>query len=156
MKIWLENRKYYMHLRLIRLLKKIRRIVGRINASKFMFGTTKMGWNVVKIRPWLLKATKCVTADDVYIVTGIYDALIKPKICRGYENLGISDNTYQLIGEILLKNYKWNEETMFGSRDSTIRFSWMNYSPISIDIDDWYLEWDEDGIKERWNNEQDN
>ena len=45
---------------------------------------------------------------------------------------------------------------MFGSRDSTIRFSWMNYSPISIDIDDWYLEWDEDGIKERWNNEQDN
>lgn len=134
----------------------LRPIVGRVCANRFIFGTTEMGRNMVKMRPWLLKATKCVTADDVYVVTGIYGALIKPEICTGYENLGISDNTYEAITEILLKNYKWNRETMFGSRNDAIRFSWMSYSPMSIDIDDWCLAWDADGIKERWNNGQDN
>lgn len=156
MKIWFEDRRYYMRLRLIRFMAWLRPIVGRISASRPIFGTTEMGWNVIKIRPWLLKATKCVTADDVYVVTGIYGALIKPEICKGYENLGISNDTYKFIEAILLKNYKWNEETMFGSRNDAIRFSWMNYSPVSIDIDDWYLEWDEHGVKERWSNGQNN
>ena len=35
-----------------------------------------------------------MTADDIYVITGIYDKLIKPDICNGYTHYGVNDKTY--------------------------------------------------------------
>ena len=146
MKIWFENRKYYMHLRMIRWLKSIRKIVGKFNA---LFINNRYARGMVKVRRWQLKLFKCVTADDIYILTGIYDKLIKPKRCEGYNNFAIHDKTFHDIGTILCDNYRWNEETMHTWNKNAIRFTWMNYSPISLDgMDEWEIFWCEnDALK---------
>ena len=65
---------------------------GRWNSLRIH---TKYDVGLVKIHPWQLRLFKCVTPEDFYIVTGIYDALIKTKICEGYRNFGFSYNTYK-------------------------------------------------------------
>lgn len=146
MKIWFENRKYYMHLRMIRWLKSIRKIVGRFNA---LFIDNRYACGIIKIHKWQLKLFKCVTADDVYVLTGIYDKLIKPKRCEGYANFAIHDRTFHDIGTILCDNYRWNEETMYTWNKDAIRFTWMSYSPISLDgMDEWEIYWCENDVRE--------
>lgn len=144
-KIWFENRKYYAHLRLIRWIKPIRKTFGWFNS---LFINTNNSQGVVKVRKWQLRLCKCVTPDDVYIVTGIYRKLIKSEICEGYENFGINDNTYHAIAKTLRKNWWWNKETMFNSRGDAIKFTWMNYSPISVDnVDEWRIVWCKEDVR---------
>lgn len=146
MKFWIENRKYYLHLRIIALYKILRCIIGRINA---LFINNNKDTGIIKLHKWQFKLCKCVTPDDVYIISGAYDKLIKTGVCNGYIHYGIHDDTYTEITNILCNNYKWNEETMFGDRESAIRFSWMNVSPVSIDnIKKWQLAWSKTNIKE--------
>lgn len=145
MKIWIENKSYKIHCILIVVAKKIRRVVGRLN-SKRIDTTSNNG--VIKIYPWQLCLFKCVTTDDFYIVTGIYDALIKTKICEGYRNFGFSYNTYNKILHILRCNYKWNEETRWGDIKS-IDFTWaLGSTPMSVEgLDDWVVVWDSNEVK---------
>ena len=145
MKIWIENKSYKIHCILIVVVKKIRRVVGRLN-SKRIDTTSNNG--VIKIYPWQLCLFKCVTPDDFYIVTGIYDALIKTKICEGYRHFGFSYNTYKKILHILRCNYKWNEETRWGDIKS-IDFTWaLGSTPMSIKgLNDWVVVWDSNEVK---------
>ena len=145
MKIWIENKSYKIHCILIVVAKKIRRVVGRLN-SKRIDTTSNNG--VIKIYPWQLCLFKCVTPDDFYIVTGIYDALIKTKICEGYRHFGFSYNTYKKILHILRCNYKWNEETRWGDIKS-IDFTWaLGSTPMSIKgLNDWVVVWDSNEVK---------
>lgn len=145
MKIWIEDRKYYMHLRAIKWMKYVREAFGWFNS---LFIDNSLAMSGIKIHKWQLKFCKCVTPDDFYIVTGIYRKLLKTKRCDGYTNFGITDGTYKDIEQILCDNYKWDKQTMFGGRDRSIRFTWMNYSPISLDwVDDWWLVWYEDDVR---------
>ena len=99
--------------------------------SKFI--NPNMVVDIIHIPKWKLKLFKCVTPDDVYLITGIYHALLKPQICEGYNNFGITDKTYEDISDILTENYRWNNQTWYDNRAvSRIAFTWMNYSPISI------------------------
>lgn len=145
MKIWIENKSYKIHCILIVVAKKIRRVVGRLN-SKRIDTTSNNG--VIKIYPWQLCLFKCVTPNDFYIVTGIYDALIRTKICEGYRNFGFSYNTYKKILHISRCNYKWNEETRWGNIKS-IDFTWaLGSTPMSIKgLDDWVVVWDSNEVK---------
>lgn len=145
MKIWIENKLYETHCILIVVAKKIRRIVGRLN-SKRIDTTSNNG--IIKIYPWQLRLFKCVTPDDFYIVTGIYDALIKTKICEGYRNFGFNYNTYKKILHILRCNYKWNEETQWENIKS-IDFTWaLGSTPMSIKgLKDWIVVWDSNEVK---------
>ena len=81
-------------------------------------------------------------------MTGIYDALIKTKICEGYRNFGFSYNTYKKILHILRCNYKWNEETRWGDIKS-IDFTWaLGSTPMSIKgLNDWVVVWDSNEVK---------
>lgn len=145
MKIWIENKSYKTHCILIVMAKKIRRVVGRLN-SKRIDTTSNNG--VIKIYQWQLRLFKCVTPDDFYIVTGIYDALIKTNDCKGYRNFGFSHATYKSIEKILEKNYKWNEETMWGDTNK-IQFTWaLGSTPMTIKgVKDWVVLWDKDEVK---------
>lgn len=145
MRIWIKNRTYELHCALIVLMGKLRRVFGWLN-SKRIKTTTSCGF--VKIYPWQIKLFKCVTPSDFYVVTGIYDALIKTKICEGYSNFGFSHNTYKKILHILRRNYRWNEETRWGNITS-IDFTWaFGSSPMSIKgLDDWIVVWDKDKVK---------
>lgn len=136
---------FYIHLYIIQLLPKLRQFIGKINAKRI---DTSKGCGVVKIHAWQLKLFKCVTPEDFYIVTGIYDALIKPKICNGYRNFKFSDNTYRKIHHILRCNYKWNTETQWGNIRA-IDFTWaLGSTPMSVDgLDDWIVVWDSDEVK---------
>ena len=136
---------FYIHLYIIQLLPKLRQFIGKINAKRI---DTSKGCGVVKIHAWQLKLFKCVTPEDFYIVTGIYDALIKTKICEGYRNFGFSHNTYKKILHILRCNYKWNAETQWGNIRA-IDFTWaLGSTPMSIDgLDDWVVAWDSDEVK---------
>lgn len=146
MKIWIENRKYYLHLRMISWYNVIRKIVGKLNS---LFINTNKDHGKIKLHKWQFKLFKCVTADDVYIITGIYNKLIKPDICNGYTHYGVHNKTYNEIAEILCENYKWNKETMYGFKESAIRFTWMNFSPISIDnIKEWEIAWTKGDIRD--------
>ena len=99
--------------------------------------------DIIHIPKWKLKLFKCVTPDDIYLITGIYHALLKPQICKGYSNFGITDKTYKDIADTLIENYRWNNQTWYDRRaDSKIAFTWMNYSPISIQgIPDNHIMW---------------
>ena len=145
MKIWIENKLYELHCYSIVVMKHLRNVCGRLN-SKRIKTTTQYG--VVKIRPWQLYLFKCVTPSDFYIITGIYDALIKTKICEGYRNFGFSYNTYKEILNILRCNYKWNEETRWGNMKS-IDFTWaLGSTPMSIKgLNDWVVVWDSNEVK---------
>ena len=145
MKIWIKNRAYELHCVLIVLMDKSRRIFGWLN-SKHIKTTTSCGF--IKIYPWQIKLFKCVTPSDFYIITGIYDALIKTKICEGYRNFGFSYNTYKKILHILKCNYKWNEKTRWGDIKS-IDFTWaLGSTPMSIKgLNDWIVVWDSDEVK---------
>lgn len=145
MKIWTENKLYELHCYSIIMMKRLRNVCGRLN-SKRIKTTTQYG--VVKIHPWQLRLFKCVTPSDFYIITGIYDALIKTKICEGYRNFGFSYNTYKKILHLLRCNYKWNEETKWGDIKS-IDFTWaLGSTPMSIKgLDDWIVVWDSDEVK---------
>lgn len=145
MKIWMENKLYELHCYSIVVMKHLRNMCGRLN-SKRIKTTTQYG--VVKIRPWQLSLFKCVTPSDFYIITGIYDALIKTKICEGYRNFGFSYNTYKKILHILRYNYKWNEETRWGDIKS-IDFTWaLGSTPMSIKgLNDWVVVWDSNEVK---------
>lgn len=145
MKIWMENKLYELHYYSIVVMKHLRNVCGRLN-SKRIDTTSNNG--VIKIYPWQLRLFKCVTPEDFYIVTGIYDALIKTKICEGYRNFGFSYNTYKKILHILRCNYKWNEETKWGDIKS-IDFTWaLGSTPMSIkELDDWVVVWDSDEVK---------
>ena len=101
---------FYIHLYIIYFLPKLRRLIGKINAKRI---DTSKGCGVIKIHAWQFKLFKCVTDEDFYIVSGIYEALIKPEICQGYKNFVFSEFTYKKILNILKSNYKWNEQTMF-------------------------------------------
>ena len=50
---------------------------------------------------------------------------------------------YHDIADILTENYRWNNQTWYDNRAvSRIAFTWMNYSPISIQgIPDNYIMW---------------
>ena len=97
-------------------------------ASKFINPNRVV--DIIHIPKWKLKLFKCVTPDDVYLITGIYHALLRPQICEGYKNFGITDKTYKDIVDILIENYRWNNQTWYDNRaDSKIAFTWMNYSP---------------------------
>lgn len=145
MKIWIENKSYEIHCVLIVMAKKIRRVVGRLNSKRIDI-TSNNG--VIKIYQWQLRLFKCVTPSDFYVITGIYDALIKTKICEGYRNFGFSYNTYKKILHILRCNYKWNEETQWGDIKS-IDFTWaLGSTPMSIKgLNDWIVVWDKDEVK---------
>lgn len=145
MKIWMENKLYELHCYSIVVMKHLRNVCGRLN-SKRIDTTSNNG--VIKIYPWQLRLFKCVTPDDFYIVTGIYDALIKIKICGGYRNFGFSYNTYKKILHILRCNYKWNEETRWGDIKS-IDFTWaLGSTPMSIKgLNDWVVVWDSNEVK---------
>lgn len=110
-------------------------------ASKFIHKNRAV--DLIYIPTWKINLFKCVTPDDIYIITGIWHALIKAKRCEGYNNFAITDKTYHRIGNALSKNYKWNEQTWYDNRaDSKIAFTWMNYSPISIQgIPDNHIMW---------------
>lgn len=135
---------FYIHLYIIHLLPKLRRLIGKINAKRI---DTSKGCGVIKIHAWQFKLFKCVTDEDFYIVTGIYDALIKPKICNGYRNFKFSNNTYQKIRHILRCNYKWNAETQWGNIRA-IDFTWaLGSTPMSVDgLDDWVVVWDKNDM----------
>ena len=128
----------------IAIMQKARRRFGRWN-SVHIYTTFDNG--LVKIHLWQLKLFKCVTPEDFYIVTGIYDALIKPKICNGYRNFKFSNNTYEKIRHILRCNYKWNAETQWGDIRS-IDFTWaLGSTPMSVDgLDDWVVVWDKNDM----------
>ena len=144
MKIWIKNRMFELRQLSIEIMKRARRRFGRWNSIRIY---TKSDNGLVKIHPWQLKLFKCVTPEDFYIVTGIYDALIKPKICNGYRNFKFSDNTYQKIHHILRCNYKWNTETQWGNIRA-IDFTWaLGSTPMSVDgLDDWVVVWDRDYV----------
>lgn len=110
-------------------------------ASKFIH--KNRAFDLIYIPTWKINLFKCVTPDDIYIITGIWHALISPKICEGYENFGITNETYIKINDILIKNYKWNSQTWYDNHpDSKITFTWANYSPISIQgIPDNHIVW---------------
>ena len=95
---------FELHQLFITIMQKARRRFGKWNSVHI---NTKydVGW--VKIHPWQLRLFKCVTPEDFYIVTGIYDALIKTKICEGYRNFGFSYNTYKKIYKTIDKNYNY-------------------------------------------------
>lgn len=145
MKIWMESKLYDLHCYSIVIMKRLRNACGRLN-SKRIKTTAQCG--VVKIHPWQLCLFKCVTPSDFYIITGIYDALIQTKICKGYRNFGFSYNTYKKILHILRRNYKWNEETQWGNIKS-IDFTWaLGSTPMSIKgLNDWIVVWDSDEVK---------
>lgn len=126
-------------------MQKARRRFGKWNSIRIY---TKSDKGLVKIHPWQLRLFKCVTPDDFYIVTGIYDALIKTNDCKGYRNFGFSHATYKSIEKILEKNYKWNKETMWGDTGK-IQFTWaLGSTPMSIKgLDDWVVLWDKDEVK---------
>lgn len=145
MKIWIKNRMFELHQLSITIMQKARRRFGKWNSVRIN-AKYDVGW--VKIHPWQLRLFKCVTPDDFYIVTGIYDALIKTNDCKGYRNFGFSHATYKSIEKILEKNYKWNEETMWGDT-SKIQFTWaLGSTPMSIKgVKDWVVLWDKDEVK---------
>lgn len=133
---------YNIHMYVIHFLPKLRRLVGKINAKRI---DTSKGCGVVKIHPWQFKLFKCVTDEDFYIVSGIYSALIKPKICQGYKNFVFSELTYNKTLDILKSNYKWNEQTMFDRPDGhrSIEISWaLGSSPMTLKIlNNWIVIW---------------
>lgn len=145
MRVWIENRKYHLHLRMISWYNVTRKIIGRFNS---LFINTNKDHGKIKLHKWQLKLFKCVTPSDFYIITGIYDALIKTKICEGYRNFGFSYNTYKEILYILRYNYKWNEETMWGDTNK-IQFTWaLGSTPMSIKgVKDWVVLWDKDEVR---------
>lgn len=145
MRVWIEDRKYYLHLRIISWYNIFRKIVGKFNS---LFINNNKDHGKIKLHKWQLKLFKCVTPDDFYIVTGIYDALIKTNDCKGYRNFGFSYATYNSIEKILEKNYKWNEETMWGDTNK-IQFTWaLGSTPMSIKgVKDWVVLWDKDEVK---------
>ena len=127
MRIWIKNLKYDIHIIIIRLLKTLRTLVGKINAKRI---DTNQDVGIIKIPMRLIKWLGCTTPDDVYIVMGIYDALIKTGLITGYTHLGINFDTDEKILNILRSNYKWNEQTMWGDIRA-IEFTWyMTTSPI--------------------------
>ena len=136
----IENALYHIDMFKISMMGKIRYMYGWC-ASKFICTNKESGF--IHIPMWKIKLFKCVTADDVYIITGIWHALINSKICEGYENFGITNETYIKINDILIKNYKWNSQTWYDNHpDSKITFTWANYSPISIQgIPDNHIVW---------------
>ena len=133
---------FYTHLYIINLLPKLRQLIGKINAKRI---DTSKGCGVVKIHAWQLKLFKCVTDEDFYIVSGIYDALIKTKKCEGYKNFVFSEFTYHQILNILRSNYKWNEQTMFDPPDEhrNIEITWaLGASPMSLKLlNNWIVIW---------------
>ena len=145
MKIWIKNRVFELRQLSIRIMQKARRRFGKWNSVRIY---TEFDNGLIRIHPWQLKLFKCVTPEDFYIVTGIYDALIKPKICNGYRNFKFSDNTYRKIHHILRCNYKWNTETQWGDIRA-IDFTWaLGSTPMSVDgLDDWVVVWDSDEVK---------
>lgn len=145
MKIWTKNKLYELHYYSIVMMKHLRNVCGRLNSKRIK---TTPQYGVVKIHPWQLCLFKCVTPSDFYIITGIYDALIKTNICEGYRNFGFSYNTYKKILHILRCNYKWNEETRWGDIRS-IDFTWaLGSTPMSIKgLNDWVVVWDSNEVK---------
>ena len=145
LKIKISNALFEANLFINKALKPIRYQVGKFN-SRFINTDNDSG--IVKIHKWQLKLFKCVTPDDFYITTGIYHALIEPKICEGYRNFGFSLNTYNQILKILLHNAKWNDETMWNGKNK-IRFTWaLGSTPMSIKgLDDWIVVWDKNEVK---------
>lgn len=122
---------YYYQNFCIDLMSKLRTMMGHINGLKI---DNNKSHGVVKIHKWQLRLFKCVTASDVYILTGMWDKLICPKIAYGYPYFGMSENLYEDIGDILEKHYKWNRQTRYRNDDGfAIRFDWMNYAPITVD-----------------------
>lgn len=146
--LYIQNIKYTIHLFAIKYMAKCRRLFGRIIGCRIrkIYKDSEAG--IIKIYPWQFKIFKCVTPDDFYIVTGIYDALIKTNDCKGYRNFGFSHATYKSIEKILEKNYKWNEETMWGDT-SKIQFTWaLGSTPMSIKgVKDWVVLWDKGEVK---------
>ena len=144
LKIKISNALFEANLFINKALKPIRYQVGKFN-SRFINTNNDSG--IVKIHKWQLKLFKCVTPEDFYIVTGIYDALIKTKICEGYRNFGFSHNTYKKILHILRCNYKWNEETQWGNIRA-IDFTWaLGSTPMSVDgLDDWIVVWNKNDV----------
>ena len=142
MKIWIKNRVFELHQLSITIMQKARQWFGKWNSVRIR---TKSDNGLVKIHPWQLKLFKCVTPEDFYIVTGIYDALIKTKICEGYRNFGFNYNTYKKILNILRRNYKQNEKIQLENIKS-IDFTWaLGSTPMSIKgLNDWIVVWDSD------------
>lgn len=145
MRTWIENRVYALHSMLIILIRKLRHAFGWLNSKRIK---TTMGCGFVKIHPWQIKLFKCVTPSDFYVVTGIYDALIKTGICEGYRNFGFSYNTFKEILHILKRNYKWNEETRWGDIRG-ISFTWaLGSTPMSMKgFEDWVVVWNSSEVK---------
>lgn len=145
--LYIHDIKYTTHLFAIKYMAKCRKLFGRVVGCHIrkIYKDSESG--IIKIYPWQFKIFKCVTPDDFYIVTGIYDALIKTKICEGYRNFGFSDNTYKKILHILRCNYKWNEETQWGNIRA-IDFTWaLGSTPMSVDgLDDWVVVWDKNDL----------
>ena len=151
---------YFYRLWRIDAYDTLRKRIGKINAK---FINTKQYTGIVKIHPWLLKLTKCVLPDDVYMVTGIYDALIKPQIIEGYQNMCINDDNYHSINKILEGNFEYNEQTMYNRNGHAIAFTWANYSPISVNYEGsrysielypWQIMWSKGNIRELCNDKE--
>lgn len=152
-RITISDIPYYFNIYKRRVMDKIRYGCGWL-ASKQI--NTHHAMDLVWIPRWKIKLFKCVTAGDVYLITGIWHALIKPKRCEGYSNFALSDTTYHRIGKALKKNYKWNDETYYDNRaDSKIAFTWMCYSPISVDgIPENHILWYEGDVRDICQNKE--
>lgn len=142
MRFRISNIKYDSHLLAIDIMEKIRMGVGYINSKCI---NTKQDEGVIKLHPYMFKLFKCTTPEDFYVVTGVYHALIKTNVCKGYRNFVFSDNTYEKIRRMLQCNYKWNKETMHGGEGSikSIQFTWaLGSTPMSDkNMQDWKLKW---------------
>lgn len=144
---WISDAKFNIHMWLINVFKRLRIIVGRINAT---FIDANQNKGVIKIKPWQLKLFKCVTPYDFYVIIGAHKALIATQHCQGYRNFGFSLNTYNQILKILQSNYKWNEETMYDGRESDkISYTWaLGSTPMSIKgVSDWIVLWNKKEVK---------
>ena len=160
MRIWIENRLFELHLLIIKLFEQLRLLVGKINAQIIRYHIYKNNIDiggVVKIHPWQLKLLKCVHAMDVYVVTGIYDVLMKDRsLC--YANFGINKTTARKICMILQSNYKYNEQTMFYDKDYSgklIERTWENYMPMLIILTDNKIVWTTERVTKFFSKERD-
>ena len=160
MKIWVQDKLFELHLLIIKLFEQLRLLVGKINAQIIRYNIYKSNIDIggtIKIHPWQFKLLKCVHAMDVFVVTGIYDALMKDRSLY-YSNFGISKTTARKICTILQSNYKYNKQTMFDEKDYSdklIERTWENYMPMLIIIPDNKIVWMTERVTKFYSKERD-
>ena len=146
MKLWIQDKLFELHLLIIALFEHLRTMFGKINA--YFIKRKIHNYGSIKIHLWQIKFFKCVHAMDVYVITGIYDALMRDKSLQ-YTNLGINKKTSDKICKILKSNYRYSEQTMFEKsayNDGLIERTWQNYMPMIVVTKDNNIVWSTERI----------